>query len=201
MARMGSTKGRSPNRELYGRKGNNILLAPLDICRIRLDSDLVSEVIQSGNFIGFIVNASGSEIGTIENYDNSSTGEVSPIAAIKPSDRVMNSIADLPDTNTDTKVNANVGDRVTLEVYELGGLVRKPVSGTITEALALRRYNLFTTNVQAYKVEFEQNITPINIGARVVPVNGDGVIGMLITTKDLAFPDGAINLVYPASLI
>ena len=88
-----------------------------------------------------------------------------------------------------------------MEVYELGGLVRKPVVGKITEPIELRRYNLFATNVQAYKVEFEQDITSVNIGARVVPIDGNGVIGMLITTKDLPFPDGSVNLVYPANLI
>lgn len=199
MARVGSDKGRSPSRELYGRKGNHTLLAPLDICRLSLISGV--EVLQSGNFQGFTVNASGPVIGTIRQYDNSPTGTVSPIVEIEPSDGVMGSITNLPDTNTDIKITPSVGDKVTLEVFELGSLVKKPVIGTIKETVQTRPYSLFTTNVQSYKVEFQQDITSINIGARVVPLTGTGVIGMLITTKDLPSPDGAVSLVYPATLI
>jgi hypothetical protein len=199
MAQVGSSKGKSPSRELYGRKGDNTLLAPLDICKFSIIGGV--EVLQSGDFQGFTVNASGAVIGTIRKHDDFITGTVSPIVEIEPSDGVMDSIASLPDTSTEAKVTPSVGDKVTLEVFELGSLVRRNVIGTIKEAVELRRYGLLTTNVQAYKVEFQQDITSINIGARVVPLTGTGIIGMLITTKDLPSPGGAVSLVYPATLI
>ena len=109
----------------------------------------------------------------------------------------------MPDITKDTIVIPKENDEVLLQYFNTTSKTWQTGTnkGKVTELEQKLPYLNGSYRIDAYKVEFQEDVVHKEIGARVIPINGEGVIGMLVTVKDLLQPRGAECLVYPASKI
>ena len=199
-------------KRVYGKKTDGSFICPLDICFYHVDPNNNQDVetgAGDGAFLSYSVSSAGGggSYGNISKYSlpnsNGTLLDVNPIVEIKPTDSVKRRFEDMPDITQDAIVQPKENDEVRLQYFnpismtwQAGtnkGIVKKPQQKW--------PYLNNSYRLDAYLVEFQKDIVPSDIGTRVVPFSGEGVIGMLVTVKDLLQPRGAECLVYPASKI
>ena len=180
-----------PKKELYGRKGNE-LIAPLDL--LVDNAGNLPDI--PGTFVGEkIVTPGGGLVGTILSYDwpPSNPFEVRPVVTIQPDSNL--SLRGIPDIAVTSAPMVALKDAVTLDIGT-------GINGSIVVAdePVIRAYSNFSTEVQTYRVDFNQQLLSDTHGGRVTIDATNQLLGMLIATQNRA--DGSCQaLVFPADRI
>lgn len=199
-------------RRVYGKKADGTFICPLDICFYHVEPSNNEEVetgAGEGAFLDYSVSSpGGGYYGKISDYSlPASSGtltDVNPIVEVTPTKTVKRRFDSMPDITKDTIVIPKKDDEVLLQYFNTISKTWQTVNnkGTVTKLQQKFPYlNSSSYRIDAFKVVFDKDVYPNDIGTRVIPINGEGVIGMLITVKDLLQPRGAECLVYPASKI
>jgi hypothetical protein len=179
----------SPVRTLYGRKGN-LLLLPLDVCILQVVNG-IDEFRPSPEATRLIAAPIQDEL----------DGRVGLVAqyAWPPLDGVPIDPVVLVQLAPSANVKGVVDLRVLASQAAAGDIVicaEGDVEGRVTECSGTCTYPDLAHNVEAYRVEFKEHLSPRCHGA-AVRLQGGGLLGMLIATENQT--NGVCRaLVYPA---
>ncbi|WP_315788270.1 hypothetical protein [Fischerella sp. JS2] len=190
----------SPDCQLYGKKLHTsnqgqeyLLIAPLELVKVQ---QTFIRTFQIPNNQVPVLTTGGGNVGVIREFDWSfinSNGK--PVVYIQPHKDVdLNQISDVTQ-DKDSQPNVRVGESVILEFDN------SQIKGTVKTAKPEKQAFIdFSSSVEVFQVNFDQNLYPSHHGSRVIISSSNKSLGMVIATQNQG--DGtSLAYVFPAHLI